>query len=154
MNQVDKRIQWFALGAIALLVLGIGSPAWAEEAASQTPPTEAAQETKAEFVPVTFAGMQVFVDAETGKLRPPSEQEAQELARRMMDRVREDKAHSYQPLVQKNGTMSVVLGTDGMKYTVAVVQEDGSLAMDCVSSEDHAHEIVAEGTLGEAREDR
>ena len=153
MQRVQKITPWLALGLATLLLASLGFSAWATEADAEATKEATQTEEAAQFVPVTFAGMQVFVDAETGKLRPPTEKEARELSRRMMARISADKAHSYQPVVQKNGTMSVVLGTDGMNYSVAVVQEDGHLATSCVSSQEEADEIVTEGSLGPAREE-
>jgi hypothetical protein len=133
-----------------LLCLGFAGTAWAAEAQTADEPQvteEASAETGEQtFVPVTFAGMQVFVDQETGRLRPPTAEEARELAQRMRQHLGQNKAAAYEPQVQKDGTMSVVVGTDHLNFTVAVVDENGELHTDCVNGQHAAEEAVAAGT--------
>ena len=150
MQRMETSIPGLVLALALLLCLGLGSTAWAAEIATETeaPVSEETQAETAEktYVPVTFAGMKVFVDQETGRLRPPTAEESRELAQRMRQRLaQQEKAVAYQPQVQKDGMMSVVVGTEHLNYTIAVVDENGELHTDCVNGKHAADEALAAG---------
>lgn len=130
---MDRKLV-FLLSLVA--VLAIGGTALAETpAASQTETDEEG------YVAVPFAGMQVFVDKETGRMRPPTALEAQMLAAAMKKRF----AH-YRPSQHfryKNGNQSAVLGTDYLRFSVLEIGADGELETSCVKGPDQAHELVA-----------
>jgi len=161
MKRVEKSIPWLALGLAALLALGFGNVALAEDA-SANETTAKTVEPSAEnassaadgtFVPVTFAGMQVFVDQETGRMRKPTARESRELAMRMRT-LFQGKHAAHQPTVDKSGMTSLVVAPNYLNFTVAVVKEDGSVETDCVQDPEEGLARLEQVAVSAPREEQ
>jgi hypothetical protein len=82
---------------------------------------------------VPVAGMQVAIDAETGRLRQPTAAEARQLLQGLRQMLRPaPKAHVAQE--HADGTLSLVLGDEYLSVYMAKVGGDGGLVQACVDS--------------------
>ncbi len=125
----------------AILVSG-GTLAVAEESDSQA--TEAARD-----IPVSVAGMTVFVDEESGELRLPTAEEAAVLAE-AIERMFGPAARSAEPFETQSfagGAVGVDLGLSQLAFSVATVGADGAIDHECArTAEDalaHIHPQIA-----------
>jgi hypothetical protein len=144
MRRLNDWASSFALVLALLVSLGFAGMALAEEAEEAATTPEVGEPA---YVPVTFAGMKVFVDAETGRLRPPTAEESRELAQRMQQYLGNHKAQAHTPNIAEDGTLSVVVGVDHLNFTVATVSTDGQLHTDCVNGQDKANEAVEAASI-------
>lgn len=137
-----------ALTAGALIAFG-GAEATAAE--PEAAPSVAASHgeapaAKAEDTVVTFAGLQIAIDPETGRLRPPTEEEAAALAQGMRDLFGSQSFAAASDTVvteHKDGMLSAVLGLDTLNFTVLRSNGDGTYSKECVSSPEAAEAFVA-----------
>ena len=141
-----KSLTAFTL-TLALVVFG--APAIADQPAA-TPSVAAAEQAsataRADDVKVTFAGMQIAIDPATGRLRPPTEKEAAELAQGMRDLfASESFAAASETVVTEHpdGMLSAVLGFDALNFTVLRSNGDGTYSRRCVSSPEEAAAFAA-----------
>lgn len=157
MRRVEKNTLWFALGLAALLALSAGSPALAEDSAAEEtqvvePTSDAtAAEADGNYVPVTFAGMKVYVDQETGRMRPPTASETQQLARQMRAMFKEKRV-THQPVVDKSGSMSLVVAPDHLNFTVARIDDAGQVHMDCAQDLEEGLEVLEHTAVSQPQE--
>ena len=103
-----------------------------------------------------FAGMTVSVDPETGRVRPPSVEEAKKLRAAMRDIVAQLRASRRAPGttaaapaarsqaaapkgVREDGKLSAVVGPDHINFTTAAVGPDGKVSTSCLNA-DHNHD--------------
>ena len=132
MRNQQRMTRWFAaLGAVALLVVGAAGAAAA--------PGGAQPAVKA---PAGAAGMQVFIDPATGKLRPATEQEV----KMMSDRLKAFLNRSPEGLkVQEhaNGMLSLNLQGGYLNVWMASVGEDGVVTNVCVSNQGAAEAVLS-----------
>ena len=128
-----------ACAAIALVVLGMTSPAVAAE------PAAAPEEL---LVPV--AGMQVAIDAKTGRLRQPTAAEAQQLLGGLRGMLKASPRPTVAE-VHKDGTLSLVLGDEYLSFSLAKVGADGALVQACVDSVPAAEAFLIGGGAAEEK---
>lgn len=144
-NQQRRGVRWIAaLGAVALLAVGAASAAAAPGGAGA-----ARQAVKA---PVGAAGMQVFIDPATGKMRPATAQEM----KMMSDRLQAFLNRSSVGLKVKesaNGMLSMNLQGGFLNVWVASVGTDGKVANSCVTDQAAAQAILS-GQSAPAYEER
>ncbi len=142
MQESTRRIMTFVLAG--LLVFGLstafaetpGPEAQEETAAPAAGADEAAIQPANEHVTVPFAGMQIAVDPETGRLRPPTAVEAAKLAagmRKMFGKPVHSKS-GPQVTEHADGMLSAVIAPDLIRYSVLHINEDGSRTQECLKS--------------------
>jgi hypothetical protein len=132
MNQLASRILLLGLAAFTL-VLGGSTLAVAQK--SRPSKTEADGYT---YVP--FAGQSVAVDRQTGKLRPPTPDEARQLSAALKNYLN----RSDQGLVvatHPNGVQSVDLQGRFQSVSLAKINADGSASEKCVTSMGEAQDF-------------
>ncbi len=97
-------------------------------------------------------GMKVVRDAETGQLRGPTPAEAQ-LMQAQQNQVKGKSkgmltgTTAPQQVVTKRGAVMMELTEDSMVYSVAKVNADGKLEMQCVTGSDAASKFVNNKSL-------
>lgn len=138
----------FALGlasiALALVTIGVtaeqaNEPTTVESTATTEQPTVADR-----GLPVSIAGMQIYLDPETGRMRPPTVEEKAQLAAALRTTFgsKSGVGHS-EPIQHKNGAyQSVVLDTSYLNFSIAHVDESGQVHADCVSSPEAAMAMI------------
>jgi hypothetical protein len=91
---------------------------------------------------VNIAGMQVFIDAETGRLRPPTIEERQQLAealRKTFARQPHEMGATYR---HPNGMLSHVVGPEHVNFSIATVSAEGNLNTKCVNGPEQAKAYI------------
>ncbi len=83
-------------------------------------------------VPVTFAGMKVAIDPETGKLRPPTPEEAQALSQAMDARFR---TAPLREVKKADGTVMMDLQGQFLEASVVTRNADGTFTHRCSAGE-------------------
>jgi hypothetical protein len=128
-----RRDSWKCALILACTTAGLAVVASAAPAAEE--PVADRQEVR---VPV--AGVQVAIDPETGRLRQPTRQEARELLRGL-DAMWHSTARSGQATKSADGTLSMVLGSEGLN--IAIARLDGiGLASACVENAGQAEQFL------------
>jgi hypothetical protein len=146
-----RRLGVFALLGILALA---GQAVRADESSGKAAPPKA----DSEGAYANVAGMNVAIDAATGRMRPPTAQEAQRLRAGMREffaRVRarseaargagEPEVAPARPVLNhgRDGQLSALLGTDKLKFTVLTLNPDGSRSSVCVTGPDAADRRLA-----------
>ncbi len=115
------------------LVLALGFQATAEESQATDPQQpEQTQLTEDGYLATSVAGVQIFIDPETGRMRPPSEAEAAQLAAAMQQMFGKPLKSGYAPVEHADGSVSMVVGADYLSLSVLHIGEDGQLHTECV----------------------
>lgn len=86
-------------------------------------------------LPVFVAGQRVYIDPQTGRLRPPTPEEAKELSdamAKLMSRTDGNLDVVHGP----GGMMSVVLDGTTMDVSVATLNSDGTVGMQCLPAKE------------------
>lgn len=133
MNQLASRT---LLLGVAACILVLGSSKWAVAQKSGSSKTEADGYT---YVP--FAGQSVAIDRQTGKLRPPTPDEARQLSAALKNYLN----RSDQGLVittHPNGVQSVDLQGRFQSVSLAKINSDGSASEKCVTSMREAQDFL------------
>ena len=116
-------------------------PTVSETAAGQdtslTPPVPAAAPTA-----VRRARIQVEVDPDTGRLRPPTPAQRKSLADALRHQFR---STPRAPGYFADGTISVVVATERLNFSVAQVNEQGLPETSCVSGLEQAVSVLETG---------
>jgi NADH dehydrogenase FAD-containing subunit len=134
MNQLASKTLLSALAAFALL-LGTSTFAAAQKSASSKNEAE-------RYTYVPFAGQTVAIDRQTGKLRPPTADEARQLGAALKNYLN----RSGQGLTVKthpNGVQSVDLQGRFQSVSLAKVNADGSTSEKCVTNMQEAQDFLA-----------
>ena len=124
---MEKKASLTLSLALALAVVTFGTVPAGAEVASEAPPSEASVEgaeiaaTTGQDVNVTFAGLQITIDPETGRMREPTEEESAAMAQAMRERFgttlfaeTDDVGVTQHP----DGMLSAVLGTSYLSFTM------------------------------------
>lgn len=148
-----RRRFWSASALAIALVLGIGDPVPADAPpAKPTPQPTADPKVEAEATAPVPRGLQLFIDAETGELRPPTAKEAAMLAaqrRQMFGNKRfEPRVFNY-----KDGTTAIEVDPSLMKFSAARIEADGSLKMGCIEGPQRTLEFIAATSIAGAAEE-
>jgi hypothetical protein len=129
-----------ALIALALVVLVIGAVSAISRqlvAGKQSPQPENTAVSKdsnaKKYMKVKVAGQDVQVDPQTGKLKPLSTQEAQNLAEGLKRMVNKS-ADGLTEVQHEDGSTSMELNGRFRSVVVAREREDGTLSMSCVDN--------------------
>jgi len=145
-----KRFQT-AWAVATVLVFGL-----AGAVAAETPQADAGSSDEAgvqteratapaALMPVDVAGMKVYVDPETGKMRPPTKEEAELLAAALRTQFMRKGFHAKRsagPVFHKSGVISAVVGTDFLDFSFAHIARDGSVHVECVPGPEGALAMV------------
>jgi hypothetical protein len=108
-------------------------PADKAASAETTEPADAAPaEAQKPSQPVTLMGMQAYVDPRTGKLRQPTREEAQAL-RDEIAALTNRSVEGLQPVFHPDGTIGLDLQGRFLNLTVAHIDADGKLSMECLT---------------------
>jgi hypothetical protein len=78
--------------------------------------------------------MRVFIDPETGEMRPPTPEEAKALDKSVPQRPLKT-ADELQPIKYPDGTMSIQLDERQIRHTTIKICEDGTLSTSCQTFE-------------------
>ena len=141
-NQLKTRIVALLLAAMAVLAFAMGTSASAAAQKSVSPKAAAATEG---YTYVPFAGQTVAIDRQTGKLRPPTPDEARKLAEGLKNFLsRSDQGLTI--VTHPNGTQSVDLQGRFQSVTLAKINRDGSTSERCVTSMREARAFLAPST--------
>ncbi len=137
MNQLRTRISALLLPAMAVMAFAFGTTS-AVAQKSVSPKAEAADG----YTYVPFAGQTVAIDRQTGKLRPPTPDEARKLAAGLKNFLsRSDQGLTV--VTHPNGTQSVDLQGRFQSVTLAKINRDGSASEKCVTSMREAQAFLA-----------
>lgn len=106
------------------------------------PPAEVAAENA-----VSFAGVKIFIDPETGRMRAPTDAERAELAAAMrsvfVPRLKSGAQHTI--VNHEDGSLDfakAVVGPEHLRFLTVTKAADGSLDMHCVDGVDNAVDAV------------
>ena len=129
-----------ALIALALVVLVIGAISAvsrqliAAKQSTQPENTFASKDSSAKkYMNLKVAGQDVQVDGQTGKLKPLTAQEAQNLAEGLKKMVNKS-ADGLKEVQHEDGSVTMDLEGRFQNVVVAREREDGSLSMSCVDT--------------------
>ena len=148
------------LGVSAALVMLLLAPAAVEAAdaggrSSDVDGEEAAvQQSKSvdRYMPVDIFGGQVLYNEETKQLKAPTPEQAAALSAALKARYGriEARTTSDAPVVAKNSSGAFVAQLDGsqLNFSVARVQPDGTLGVDCTKDHDHAADSATTPVAG------
>ena len=142
---MEKRLKLSIVAGLSALLLS-GSPVFAQHAGKHNAESKAKQAD--EDVQPTAAGQTAGVDA-SGKLRPLSNDEAQELVAgiaRMVDQSHEGLTTTY----HASGAVSLYLDDRFQFVSMARLASDGSVLARCVTSESEARQFLTGKTKVQA----
>lgn len=122
-------------------LLGLAVLATAQVAAAAGPGASAADASK-NVVSVPVGGMQVAIDARTGRLRQPTPQEARALASEL---ARLFKPRSSAATVFADGTVGMVVDSEYFNFSVVRIGADGHLQNTCVHGQAAADVFLTGG---------
>ncbi len=129
-----------ALIALASVVLVIGAISAVSRQLVSVKPSPQPESTAAskdsnpkKYMTVKVAGQDVQVDPQTGKLKPLSDQQAQELAAGLKKMLNKS-AEGLTEVQHEDGSTSMELEGRFRSVVVAREREDGSLSMSCVDN--------------------
>jgi hypothetical protein len=114
------------------------APSKAEPAGEARPAATVAAEAPAG---ASAAGMLAFRDPVTGKLRPPTEAEL-EAIRPQLEALFNQSSEGLEEIVLDDGSVGVDLQGRFQTAVVAVVNEDGTVAATCVSSQKEIDDLL------------
>lgn len=130
-NPTRLRALGLGLAGAAIAVLGT-LPLGAEEApATSPPPATTAPDQEEVRVELPLAGMTVAVDPATGRLRQPTAAEARELAAQLAQKLGRT-GPPPQPVLHRDGMLSLVVGTDYLDFMVATLDPAGKVTTACL----------------------
>ena len=119
----------------AITVISRQSASGKQSEGPQKLPTETANAAGRKYTKVKVGNQEVFVDSQTGKIKPLTPQEAQELAQGLKTML--DKNKSSEGLVEEHnadGSISVDLQGRFQNVAVARENEDGTVTTSCVDT--------------------
>jgi hypothetical protein len=126
-----------ALASVVLVIAAISAVSRqlvAGKQTSQPENTSAPKDSSAKkYMTVKVAGQDVQVDRQTGKLKPLTAQEAQELAESLKKMVNKS-AEGLKEVQRADGSVSMDLEDRFQHVVVAREREDGTLSMSCVDT--------------------
>lgn len=141
-NQFRSRSSILLLLASATLALTVGISTSAVAQKSTSPETVSAGD---DYTYVPFAGQSVAIDRKTGKLRPPTPEEARKLAEGLKNLLsRSDRGLTI--VTHRNGAQSVDLQGRFQSVTLAKINRDGSTSEKCVTGMREARAFLAPAT--------
>jgi hypothetical protein len=141
----SSGVRWIAaLGAVALLAAGAASAAAAPGGAGAAQPAIKA--------PVGAAGMQVFVDPATGKIRPATPQEVKMMSNRLQAFLNRSSV-GLKVQESADGMLSMNLQGGFLNVWVASVGADGKITNACVTDQAAAQSILS-GQVAPAYEEQ
>jgi hypothetical protein len=130
-----------AMLCLAVVVATFGGAALAESPAGSD--AQATAEATKEYTPVKVLGMQVFIDSETGQMRPPTAAEAAELSAALQQMLGAATQAAAPTMVHHEGGMlSVELDFAHMDFSVVRTLPDGSLTSECADGLEQATELM------------
>ena len=132
--------RWPALVALAAVVLVIGAISAVsrqlvagKQSAQPANPGALKESNPKKYMPVKFAGQDVQVDTQTGKLKPLTDQQAQVLAESLKKMLNKS-ADGLTEVQHEDGSTSMDLEGRFQHVVVAREREDGTLSMSCVDN--------------------
>jgi hypothetical protein len=150
------------LAAVAIVAIGAGGLGWAQsgkgangESKAQAkkdarqaaqPPAQAKDKTPAANAPQpvtrTVGGVQVAIDPATGRMRPPTPEEAQQLAVALDTMLSQDAENL--PITQMpDGSLMANLLDSFQDVAMATKDKHGKVALVCVNQKEHARALLA-----------
>ena len=138
-NQLRSRTSALLLPAVTALALALGTSTSAVAQKSVSPKPAAADDG---YTYVPFAGQTVAIDRQTGKLRPPTQEEARKLAEGLKNFVSRS-GQGLTIVTHRSGAQSVDLQGRFQSVTLAKINRDGSTSEKCVTSMHEARAFLA-----------
>jgi hypothetical protein len=126
-----------AVSSCAALAACVALPALAGE-----PPASKPVQASAETEVTPSAGMRIAIDAATGLPRALTAKEAAELDALAAKSRATARAPAVRTFTARGGAIGANLDESHMVYSVATVDADGKLRMECVTGADHADAAV------------
>lgn len=123
------------LSVAAVTVISRQSAVGKQAEGTQKITTETSNAAGRKYTKVKVGNQEVFVDSQTGKIKPLTPQEAQELAQGLKTML--DKNKSSEGLVEEyhaDGSVSIDLQGRFQNVTVARENEDGTVTTSCVDT--------------------
>ncbi len=136
----SSSILLFVVLATLALTVGISTSAVAQK--SSSPETVSAGD---DYTYVPFAGQSVAIDRKTGKLRPPTPEEARKLAEALKNFLSRS-GQGLAIVTHPNGAQSVDLQGRFQSVTLAKINRDGSTSEKCVTGMREARAFLAPAT--------
>jgi len=118
-----------ALAAVVLVIAAIS--AVSRQLVAETPSVQ--PENNKKYMTVKVAGQEVQIDSQTGKLKPLSAQQQEELAAGLKKMLNKS-ADGLTQVQHEDGSTSMELNGRFRNVVVASETEDGSLSMSCVDN--------------------
>jgi hypothetical protein len=118
-----------ALALVVLVIAAISAVSRQLVAGNQSAPPENTRK----YMTVTVAGQEVQIDSQTGKLKPLSAQQQQELAAGLKKMLNKS-ADGLTQVQHEDGSTTMDLNGRFRNVVVAGETEDGSLSMSCVDN--------------------
>jgi hypothetical protein len=118
-----------ALASVVLVIAAIS--AVSRQLVAETPSVQ--PENNKKYMTVKVAGQDVQIDNQTGKLKPLTTQETQELAESLKNMVNKS-ADGLTQVQHEDGSMSMDLEGRFRHVVIAREREDGTLSMSCVDN--------------------
>ncbi len=149
MNRSTWSLARIVLGALILLgwasALVVGAAEPAEDVSRQSLPSDIAKAA-------SVAGVTVYIDERTGRMRTPTSEEARELRSAMQRMFASTEPLPKEITPQRDGTISLVLDQSYAVFSIAVIDDDGRLSTRCVSGIANAETVLSRGTTSPERE--
>ena len=135
-----RVVRWLALAFLGASTVGFVTVS----ASPQAPGNEEEQKSAAaevaptEDVKLQLGALQVAIDSETGELRPLTRQEAAHLANEMRKRFKPREIG--EPTLRPDGSLSAIVVPNVFRFSVARIDGDGKVRLDCAESTEDAVE--------------
>ncbi|HEV2884160.1 MAG TPA: hypothetical protein VGW36_04845 [Pyrinomonadaceae bacterium] len=126
--------------AAAMLAIGAVTVLSRQRAESKNKATQAAAKPEGNFVKVRVAGQDVWVDSQTGRMKPLTEEEKQQLAAGLRGLINQS-TEGLTPVRQPDGSLSVEMPGRFENVTVARENTDGTFSEACVDNAQAAGEF-------------
>lgn len=138
-NQLRSGSSTLLVPALITLALTVGISTSAVAQESILPKTVSAGD---DYTYVPFAGQSVAIDRKTGKLRPPTQEEARKLAEGLKNFLSRS-GQGLTIVTHRSGAQSVDLQGRFQSVTLAKINRDGSTSEKCVTSMHEARAFLA-----------
>ncbi|MEM9294006.1 MAG: hypothetical protein AAGD01_20165 [Acidobacteriota bacterium] len=124
------------LGLALLCLLALAAPGVAEAPSAEAPTVSEAAETPVSAYQAidTVAGLRIYVD-ENGEMREPTVEEQKAFRSGLAEMMKNRRSVANRvPTKRADGTISMVLGMDGLNFSVLHYHADGEQSRACVDA--------------------
>jgi hypothetical protein len=136
-----RVVRWLALALLGASTVGLvrvsASPE-APQGKEEKQKPAAVEAAPPQDVKLQLGALQVAIDSETGELRPLTRQEAAHLANEMRKRFKPREIG--EPTLRPDGSLSAIVVPNVFRFSVARIDGDGEVRLDCAESTEDAIE--------------